>query len=81
MNLVEKIETWKKHLNSLAAEKAKAEGRHEQSMEVLKGLGYDSIEAAVEALSELQQEQLELEGQAEELLSSLEEKYADFIKV
>lgn len=79
MSLIKELEEWKEDLEELATEKAKAEGRLEQSMTDLKKLGYNSLEDAETAYKELLAKKQKAEEEAQEMISKFKEKYKEFI--
>lgn len=80
MSSIDELKQWEEDLQELSTEKAKLEGKYEQSMADLKKLGYSSIEEAKTAYDQLLAEKKEAETEAESLLKSLKEKYKDFIQ-
>jgi Holliday junction resolvasome RuvABC DNA-binding subunit len=80
MDLVKRLQNWQADLEELATERSKAEGRLEQALESLKDLGYSSVEEAKKALDMLETKKLQVEEEAESLLNSFKEKYAEFIQ-
>ncbi len=80
MTLVEELQKWQTDLQALGDERAKAEGRYDQSLLVLRKLGFNTIEEAVKELEKRKQAKWEAEQEAEQLLTSFREKYAEHIK-
>ncbi len=68
MTLIEQMEQWKKDLEELSVEKAKAEGRLEQALADLKAAGFDTVEAAKDELDRLVEKKAKLETEAVELM-------------
>ncbi len=79
-DLIKEIQQWQKDLEELGSEKGKAEGRLEQVMSVLKGLGFDTLEEAKAELDRLLAVKEEAEIKAKELLATLKEKYSEHIE-
>ena len=79
MSLITDLEKWKKDLEALASEKAKAEGRLEQALEDLKSLGFESLADAKIELDRRIKLKKATEEKVSLLLEGFKVKYAEFI--
>jgi len=79
MSLITDLEKWKKDLEALASEKAKAEGRLEQALSDLKSLGFESLADAKIELDRRIKLKKATEEKVSLLLEGFKVKYAEFI--
>ena len=79
MDILKELEGTKKKLEALKTERAKVEGMRDQILSQLKAEGINSLEEGQIKLGELKTSVAQVKAEAEQLLTSFQEKYKLFL--